>query len=603
MRDFRRGWSGTVCSFLSLAAPCFASGNALAQIPITQMMYVQPIDVCPDPGARGNCAPFNTLSPIGNPSNPDQTQNPIGFLDPATGQDITRVLLNQIGIDLTWLPIARLNNSSFQTLNVLQGTINCGLGGTVTGYQSCDLLTLTQQPCISKTPNPVCNIAAPLAPQPNVFNLFFVNKINPPASQPGTQIYDIVWVGNNGGALGGNTFFPPFPLTPRTDVPAHGLMHGLGTDHTILGAGPYNPFNAMTNPLGGIVPPFPAHPFIGECDAAYPACMKNLMTTGNLRIQPSPACMLAVPPLPGSCLAGGVPKPTFSNGRAAQLTLESMEDGSMPVPPDPPQLPISQQRYALLSGFLTPIADLPTTATAPVSAGLAISSATKSSMASLSSASSAQGDVPLITFDLPAPVDGLPGDTLAAWILIVSPGQALSSEPFQLVSQSRPGLLAGVDFPHPNLPYSPCAPAGVLCIAVEFNGSPGQGFGADATDHITFRLAILMGGSLITLDELCGTKVGYIFHSGSIITSTLGGSCSGSGAIVLTANSQSPDVTTPNQVVSPSTLITATDIPPCTPDSTGVCTDPTTTSPADAPPSDNAQVCHFHGQPVQCPGG
>jgi hypothetical protein len=563
----------TSWAFLFSVAACPVSGSALAAVPITQMIYAQPIDVCSSPTAPTGCPPFNTKSPIGNPSNQNQTTNPIGFLDPTTGKDITRVLLNQIGIDITWLPIVQYNNSTFQTLNVLQGSTTCGLGMTVTGYQSCDFLNLSQQPQISKIPNPAYTPTFPLASNPNVVNIFFVTKLNPPASQLGTQIYDLSWVGNNGAAVGGNVFFPPFPLTARTDVLAHGIMHMLGADHPILGAGPYDPWNATTNPLGGVVPPFPSNPppttNTQECDSGYPACMANLMTTGNLRSQPSPACMLAVPPLPSSCLVNGVAKPTFSNGMADQLTTEAMQNAL---------LPLSQQGYVLdPSGFLNPVADTPT-----------IASQTKTGSP--------------ITFNLSGPTGGLSGDTLTAWILIVPQGQTLKTKsPFSVISESRKNLLQDVDYPHPDtdVPYSPCTPATVQCVEVEFNRNPGQGFGA--TDFINFSLSILTGGSPITLDELCGAKVVYILHSGSIITSALSGSGPCSGATVLTANTQSPDVTTPNQVVSPATLATVT-VPPCKLDpTTNLCPDPTVEGIQDGNPSEEAQLCYFHGSPVQCP--
>jgi hypothetical protein len=315
------------------------------------------------------------------------------------------------------------------------------------------------------------------------------------------------------------------------------------------------------------------------------------MTRGDLRTQPAPACMLAQPPLPTACLVRGVPKPTFSNGMADQLTVQGMEN---------PSLPVSQETYALKSGFLTPIANTPTTActTTPCPATAAVTnSATHGSRAALSTAANTP-----ITFDLPGPVDGLPGDTLTAWILIVPQGEMLDSAAFKLISQSREDLLQDVDFPHPDpdVPYSPCAPAGVQCIEVEFNRNAERGFGAFATDHIQFSLRILIGGSLITLDELCGAKIVYIFKSGAIITSTLG-PCSGPGATVLTANSQNPDATTPNQIVSPGTLVTSSD-PPCTLDpATGLCRDPRETGVEDGNPSEQAQLCYFRGRPVQCP--
>ena len=81
--------------------------------------------------------------------------------------------------------------------------------------------------------------------------MFFVNKLSPPARQTGSQLYDFSWVDNNGISIGSNTFFPPSPLTPFVSVLAHAIGHHLGWDHTTFGAGPYDPYNSITNPNGG----------------------------------------------------------------------------------------------------------------------------------------------------------------------------------------------------------------------------------------------------------------------------------------------------------------------------------------------------------------
>lgn len=182
---------------------------------------------------------------------------PVGFVvNPSTGAaypaaggvDVTRALLNQIGVDVTFNPVVRYNSAtnplpdtpSFQTLNVAQTTNSTG----ATIYQSQDFLTLSQQNTISQTsrvPNPTTPPGVPISPTPSVINMFFVNKLNPPPSQSGGQLYDFSWVNNNGVSIGGNTFFPPFPLTPRTTLLAHAILHNLGLDHTIYGAGPYEP--------------------------------------------------------------------------------------------------------------------------------------------------------------------------------------------------------------------------------------------------------------------------------------------------------------------------------------------------------------------------
>src|SRR5208337_4290894 len=97
---------------------------------------VQPIDVCATGG--GSCAPFNTTSatglPLGSGSIPaagyntagqfmnTTSPNPIGFVvDPTTGAspppsgdtngvDITATLLNQLGVNLVWLPMKAYNS-------------------------------------------------------------------------------------------------------------------------------------------------------------------------------------------------------------------------------------------------------------------------------------------------------------------------------------------------------------------------------------------------------------------------------------------------------------------------------------------------------------
>jgi hypothetical protein len=183
MGDMKRRPGRMVRSFLLSASACLVSGSALAQcIPnplpspgqVPCYIVVQPIDVC---GASGTstCAPFNATSTngVGNPSTAgapfnsagepvnEASLNPIGFtVDPATGMsppstgyttpgvDITRTLLNQLGVDLMWLKMATYNSptntntgTTFQTLNVTQTTNSAG----ATIFQSSDFLTLSYQ--------------------------------------------------------------------------------------------------------------------------------------------------------------------------------------------------------------------------------------------------------------------------------------------------------------------------------------------------------------------------------------------------------------------------------------------------------------------------
>ena len=115
---------------------------------------------------------------------------------------------------------------------------------TTTNLQSTNFQTLTQQvPSTSKPPAPPCAISqmtippnngcgSPTAPRntdASTINMFFVSNLNPPAS--GGALYGISWIGNNGVAIGGNTFFAPTPLQARPDTIAHELLHDLGLDH------------------------------------------------------------------------------------------------------------------------------------------------------------------------------------------------------------------------------------------------------------------------------------------------------------------------------------------------------------------------------------
>src|SRR5271155_5457691 len=151
MRGSRSGRGRMVWSFLLSAAICLASGAAFATCTpslsgispgngdVPCYIKVQPIDVCARNGL--GCAPFNTTSTTGSPStagmpysafNPNfpnapnglpnnpTSPNPIGFVvNPSTGVvipaaqtspqtggvDITRELLNNIGVELVWFPM------------------------------------------------------------------------------------------------------------------------------------------------------------------------------------------------------------------------------------------------------------------------------------------------------------------------------------------------------------------------------------------------------------------------------------------------------------------------------------------------------------------
>jgi hypothetical protein len=525
------------------------------------------------------------------PSTAITATGPIGFVvNPATGAaypatggvNITRALLNQIGVDVTFNNIVKYNSptnplpdtTTFQTLNVAQTTNN--IGAII--FQSQDFLTLSQQNAISQTgkvPNPTTPPGVPVSSTSSVMNMFFVNKLNPPATQSGGQLYDFSWVNNNGISIGGNTFFPPFPLTPRTTLLAHAILHNLGLDHTTYGAGPYEPESASNPfPPGGIVPPLPPNPIVGECDAGYPACMANLMTAGNLRTEPTVACVLA-----GSSLSSCSGKPTLANGLAGQLTIEKQQNALLP----------QSQQFTVVdpSGFLQPIANSTTT--------LNLSSNGKSMT---------------VTLTGPAAGSGRPNETLIEWVLVPPPGVKFNNQ-FTQISQSpsRPTLLQDAEFPfadQDNAPggdyqmgtlYNTCTAPSAQCLIVEFN-RPGAG----ANSSIKFSKGFT---TAVSSAELCGADVTFVFNDGYMTTSAL--SCP-AGASTLTASAQTPDLAaaTPPQIVDQAAFATAAaDNLPCTGGNptTGQCpSDPTQTGIEDANPSqEGGQICYSFGVPIQCP--
>ena len=583
MKDF--GWSRRLWGSLLPASACLASGAALGQVPVTKFITVQPFDMC----SGAICAPFNTTSQIGKPTTQNSTTNPIGFVysytDPTTNTkvyiDITRALLNQIGVDVIWKPIKQYATSTFQTLNVVTNNSACGISGNgspATGLQSCDFLTVSQQPCISTlpAPTPTC-VKSPLATPTSVINMFFVNKLNPPPGQTGSQLYGFSWVNNNGVSIGANTFFPPAPLTPRVGVLAHELGHNLGLDHTIFGAGPYNPI--AIDPDGGALEGTPANTMVGECDANYPACMANLMTAGNLRTEPTVNCaVVSNPPLPGQTPCAST-APSLANGNADQLTtIDDQWAG----------LPVSQQEEVVdPSGFIQSIPNSTTTLSVPKNSNS-------------------------MTVSVTGAANGGPQETLLAWVLMLPPGLQFNSQ-FHIISQSRKNLVEDADFPHPDAVdntvngvynlgtlYDLCSASTAQCLIVEFN-LPGAGTGQKGTDQVTFSKGFKTS---LTNADLCGAKITSVFSHGYMTTSQL--SCPSNGG-PLTASSWSPDPTAPvlPQIVNDAAFNTAASgNPPCTLDSvTGLCPDPTVTGIQDADPSQEPQVpiCYSGGVPVTCP--
>jgi hypothetical protein len=391
--------------------------------------------------------------------------------------------------------------------------------------QPCAINQMTIPP--GSNGNPCGAPSFPRNTDPGVINLFFVNTFVPPG---GTGfLYGFSYIGNNGVAIAEDTFGYPRSRssTTRPDTMAHEFWHDLGLRHVGFAAGPFTPPNGPNGSYvapEGVVLPVPATPLPLECDASYPACAANLLTTGSSRTPPMLQCMFfsGAGTLPTGCTTSS---PTFLKGEADQLTLATQENSN--------DLPESQQRVVLTggsglldtsiqSGFLNPIPHVTTKA----------------------SLEPGDGPADRAVFDLSDLTDGRPGETLVAWILTLPQEQTFAGHsPFHIIAQSRKDLVQAVDY-YPdaannpltrdiayrsdtgNIPSnpglgaeadSPCATAMAECLMVKF-----QQTGLGTKDSITFSKDILIGGAPVTKDDLCKAKITYIFSDGYATTSRLG---------------------------------------------------------------------------------
>jgi hypothetical protein len=527
-------------AFLLSAAASLSSGSALADLTscaagsVCYYVAIQPIDVCASNGT--GCAPFNNLSKTGNPGAATST-TPIGFVDTTTKKDITRAIMNQIGVDVAWSPIKQYNNTTYQTLRIVpcsstNPVLPCA--STPNALTSTDFLTLSQQNGISQgTATPT----SPLALQPTVVNMFFVNSLTPP--QGSGTLYGFSWIGNNGIAISASTFFPPFPLTPRFDTLAHELGHNLGLDHSDL----FNPISQ------GSTTPSPT----------------DVMTVGTSRTEPG-STSIAIADL--------------ANASADQLnkTVQPTQNSAIAV-----------------SGFLNPIASSTTNVTTPgngtITTALVVSD-TAGNMTITAAPNSTKPNTSL-NFDVNGPTSGRDGETLIG--LIVTLGNGLHFDPTNKVQfKVNSGFVTSAIYDHGNTGDANCPDPATQCLLIQLS-NPGLPIGQD----LFFTQGIVGApgqvgsqGKTVTLDNLvsAGVNITYKFSDGLIITSTLTGS---STQGFLSANSQNPSSTVGTQI-DPAIFASVVGAPPCTPtvsfDGTveiiGACPDPYVTGVSDGNPSE-----------------
>jgi hypothetical protein len=441
-----------------LASGCLTSSAALAQL--TQYIAVNPIDVCALNG-RG-CAPVNNIGPSGQ-TVLNGPNTPIGVIDVASDTNIARAILNAIGVEVAFGQVvmyrsdlnATVGRADYRTLHVVNSTDSAG--NPI--LQSPDFLILSQQqedpPGIwtGTVPNPTSPPGVPVASEPTVINLFFVNSFIPPGG--GTaQLYGFAWPNNNGIAISMNTLLGNSDLgTPfRPDTIAHEFGHNLDLNHTTFGAGP--------------------DPSTGGCDTTpFTGCAVNLMTAGgneagDLRAEPT-STGKASSPLPGGALYA------LMAGTAEQLN-------------DTQQVP-----QVLLSNFvMNKLAESMTTASEmPSDSATAAVTSIGPNLTALSGSTADPRSKPntSIFFNVTGPVPGTdrPGETLDGLILTLN--KAVQFDPDNRVRFFPPNrrLVADVDYIPGSKRNPECPDPSTECLVISL--SPGL----PENQNLTFSQGII----------------------------------------------------------------------------------------------------------------
>jgi hypothetical protein len=512
---------------------------------LCQLINIQPIDVCASTATSTNpvgCAPFNSVTQ--NP-NPWTSTGPIGFVDPATGTDLTRAMWNKIGVDIHWLPITPYPNGTY-----LSVPITCTLSGnectegSLTSVGSGSLQALTQQNCTPTVPGALSGPclatgSAPTAPlnlSPYALNMFFIQTLVPPVS--GGTLYGVSWLCNNGIAIASNTFFPPSLFVggklvtppPRYDTLAHEIGHNHCLDHLDK----YN-FNTSAPAL-------------------------DLITAGSSRTEPSST---------SNALS------QLSSGTADVLEKSTSPNASPTTcPSTTPPTPCYQQDQVLDPvSFLNPIAN---------------STTRVSALAPTKTYTPIQFD-----FTGPTQIDQTqvrnPPVTLIGLVVAVGSAYQFNNK---FTFTANGSLVKGFTDQTGHTGHSACPTLNTNCLLFTVSGLPG------GQDLIFSAGVQTTGGQPVALADLqaAGLTITYQFSDGLIITSAVGPVPIASSPLTFFASSQqpSPPPTIDTALFTPfyaSNQLHSSKQPPCKSDSNGKC--PPTDLPKDADPATEG------GQPPQ----
>lgn len=563
--------------------------DAATNVNLTRAFWAQAgLDVAFFPVQSYN-SPSNTIDPSWNNikdavSNVALTSATGGNYTPTTYQ--TLHIVNVLCAD----GFIALTSPDFQALT--KHTICTDHGGLGSGYQK-----LANPPAAPSTAPPLaingCSTALPCSTNSNAIDVFFVNSyLGPGASNP--VQYGFSWINGDGVSVQQAIFSnSPGPLppaaAPRYDTVAHEIGHALALSHTNFGL-----------------------PFTD------PTIIDNLMQVGTTRATSYNSGCQGTPGMLSDFIVG--PPPVYTNGAlfdldlptssnpcpalvgetplADQLTLQSESPTSVCSSPLDPTKCLTQQGAAALSPFINKI--LPNTANAgggQSSAPLA-ASANTTTTSTTSTSSSTPAPLQITIAVSGAPNDGNPD--LAESIIAIPPSDQLSFSGNQPVTQ-----IGGTGCDPNNIPKG-CAVTVTKVVKLsnqQVTGNPGcdsgtgqppssqcvaifysPGFGSDNTAFsqsnippgISVELAVDFNKDatvILTNQLLSGTQYTAISNNG-FATTSLFSTTPGTAS----ANSQNPDLTTPNVLLQPESFQNASAAhPPNGNRKLALCTPPFTT--------------------------
>jgi hypothetical protein len=602
MANFKLPWRSIAQAMLLLSAAAFlVCSTGLAQTPVNGFVIINPISVC----SGGLCSPFGlsctsatgtqVCTQFATPS-AATVKTPIGFVDADKNVNLTRAFWAQAGIDVAFFPVQSYNSPSNAIPSSWNNIKDASTGSTFsyssTTYQtlhlvnvlcadgfvaltSPDFQALTQHPICTEhtglpagsklvnpppapsTPPPLaikgCSTALPCSTNSNAIDVFFVNTY----SGTGATVpqYGLSWINGDGVSVGKLIFST---TSPRFDTLAHEIGHALALNHLNFGANT----DTVNSPVGNMM-------LLGSTRA----------TSLKSGCQPTTATISNPPPvynggalfdldyntstfIPCGVNVNGIP---IGNMLADHLTLQQVGAPSACSPPLDPTNCFTQQGAAALSPFINKT--LPNIANA--------GGGTQSASAMTTSTTSSSGTpAPLI---ITISVGGAPNQDipdLISSIIALSANDPLSFSGTSPVTQVGG---TGCDTAHmptgcvvtlkavtkltnqqvtgnPGCDSGTGQPPSSQCIKMDYS----DGFGPDnpavtPTNNnpaINVILAVNFNKDASTIignNLLAGAQYTAIDSNGFATTSLFGNATAG----VFTANSQIPDLTTPNVLLDP----------------------------------------------------